>query len=165
MQLKWISDYKCKTFKLHLNAAMATSCYFFLSSLNKNYAKKLQIPFQLGLSKVDLRKVVKSSLSGVWLITDIGNLVLVGQYLLKIFYVCRLTSLSVRCTRNCRRIWPLRSCYLRYGTSARYLFLRMRLHPIYDCILISTFSCFVVNAPYCTNDKVLRREISLDMWR
>lgn len=49
-----------------------------------NFLHKFQIPFQLGLSKMDLRKTLKSSLSGVsWVIFQISwsHMFMAKQYL------------------------------------------------------------------------------------
>lgn len=45
-----------------------------LSVIKIDASKKFQIPFQLGLSKMDLRKVVKSSLAGVSKSLNLMNL-------------------------------------------------------------------------------------------
>ena len=168
--------------------------YSFFSSYITFLSWNSQIPFQLGLSKTDLRRVLKSSLSGVskqelfhdsavfqsflpsnhinrcaqwgqilfllknnytfftWFSAEFNFSYVVCTYFFVVFQtyhllfciidnssmpciffpciqdamrihviatLCRLTSQLAPCIGGYRRHWPLMSCFLRCGTSAR----------------------------------------------
>lgn len=110
-----------------LHTYFSTRTLLNLREVN-GFLDEFQIPFQLGLSKPDLRKMLKASLTGVILSTFLYiYLVFVWTfnfllYIVVLFLPCyRLIRISLWCTRDCKSTWPRKSFCRLYGTSARWV--------------------------------------------
>ncbi len=109
--------------------------------MDASYYIIIQIPFQVGMSKVDFRKMLKSSLSGVSKQYNHFSPFSCFFFFLKFSFTTAsylslhvpvsfhnsLTRQSMQCIENYRRILRLKNYFLLYGINARYVLMSLEI--------------------------------------